>query len=216
MLINFSLKFFKKDGVNLDDEDEDDNGDEFVDAASGLSPSASPGGRFKFKSVDSDDSFDYHKINHIKNKDVLLPHLLVHWKDAKLYNRVTLFVWCLSGLEPSDLNAKILAGGTTLSLRFNWPDPLQDSVLLTRDAYCRDSSKVVEMETIFKAMKNGAGDSVISSEVEFELGMQVEEEFHNEVIGRGKLEKGNKLLRFFKDYYRSKTRRREKIPNCSL
>ena len=170
--------------------------------------------RFSLKESISNDSAGscYQEINHVKNKDVLLPHLLVHWKDAHLYNRCTLFVWCLSGLEPKDVNAKILKGGTTLCLRFAWPDPLQDALKLTRDAYCRDSSKVVEMETIFKQMKGGSSHSMITSEVEFDLGMQVEEEFHNEALPHGKVEKGNKLLRFFKTVYHNKMGKREKFP----
>ena len=169
--------------------------------------------RFSLKQATSNESTgSYQKINHVKNRDVILPHLVVHWKDGQLYNRCTVFVWCLSGLEPKDVNAKVLKGGTTLCLRYAWPDPLQDALKLTRDAYCRDSSKVVEMETIFKQLKGGTSNSMISSEVEIELGMQVEEEFHNEVNTQGKVEKGNKLLRFFKTIYHNKMGKKEKIP----
>lgn len=69
------------------------------------------------------------------------------------------------------------------------------------------------METIFKELKGGSSTSMITSEVEFELGMQVEEEFHNEINPiNGQVEKGNKLLRFFKTIYQSKLKKESKIP----
>ena len=143
---------------------------------------------------------------------MVLPHLVVHWKDEQLYNWCTVFVWCLSGLEPIDVNTKVLKGGTTLCLCFAWPDPLQDTLKLTRDAYCRDSSKVVEMETIFKQLKGGTSNLMILSEVEIELGMQVDEEFHNEVNTQGRVEKGDKLLCFSKQSTTIRWEKKKKFP----
>jgi len=204
-------------GVALDD-DEDDNADfdseKFHDANTNFAPSPKKKevdfcSQANMRSFFHDD--DLVEINHIRNKDILLPHFTVHWKDMHLYNRCTLFVWCPSGLEPKDVDAKVTSGGRSVKISFPWPDQLQDALMLTRESYCRDSSKIVEMETIFKRLKNGTSNSVISSEVEFDLGMQVEEEFHNEIIGPGRLEKGNKLLRFFKRIQR-RTGTTEKIP----
>ena len=68
-----------------------------------------------FANTDSSAGFDQ---NEYGQGDIMLPHLLVHWKDAHLYNRCTLFVWGLSGLEPKDIQAKIQSGGRTLRLCF--------------------------------------------------------------------------------------------------
>jgi hypothetical protein len=160
----------------------------------------------------NDVGFDYEEINLIKNNNVLLPHLLVHWQDGNLDNRCTLYAWCLSGIEPREMNAKVLKGGEVLQLQFPWPEAMQDAHMLTRAKFCRDSSKVIAIDSAIKHLKNGSGNAMVSCEVNFALGMQVEEQFHNETLPKGKIEKGNKILRFFKQFHRSRSGNVEKIP----
>ena len=62
---------------------------------------------------------EYHKINLVKNNNVLLPHIVVHWVDQHLQNRCTVFVWTLTGVSPSDINATILEGGNSSALEFH-------------------------------------------------------------------------------------------------
>lgn len=112
----------------------------------------------------------------------MLPHVMVEWVDKDLQDRCTLYVWTLSGLEPTEIQAKILKGGEVLQMRFPWPAALQDARQLTAGRYCSDSSKVVEIETILKKMKGGSSDAMVSTTIDFHLGMRVEEQFKNEVV----------------------------------
>ena len=137
------------------------------------------------------------------------PHVLVKWKDSKVYNRCTLYWWCFSGLLPRDVSARIAKGGKSLIVQVPWPAPLQDASELTRDTSSHhDSTKFIELESIFKHLKKGTPGAIVTTEIEFNLGMRVENEFHNETIivgneggRRGNLQeiKGNKMMRYFQD-----------------
>ena len=154
-------------------------------------------------------------ITFMQNQKILLPHILAHWKDQELQDRCSLFIWQLSGLTPEDISARVMKGGETLQIRFLWPKPLQNALELTQGLYCGDSSKVVEIESIVKKLKLGSSSSMVSSTIEFDLGMQVEEQLHNETfINRGvsELEKGNKMIRFFKVIMNRRTGQKEKLP----
>lgn len=164
---------------------------------------------------DGDPYADFVDLNLINNNSTMLPSLLVNWKDQDLRERLTLFVWVLSGLEPQDLHAKILTGGEKLRIHFPWPEKIQDAMQLTKYRYCRDASKVVEIETIVKNLKGGSASSPIFSTVDFHLGMKVEEQFYSETIvtaagrdGRRKNERGNTVLKFL----RRRAGRNEEIP----
>jgi len=150
-----------------------------------------------------------------KNNAASLPHIVVKWKDAQLQNRCTVYVWVLSGIGPSDLTAKVLDGGETLCLRVSWPTYMQDAEQLTKNLYCKDSSKVLAIETKLKELKNGSVDSPVTSEIDIKLGMQVEEQFFNEPLRVGNRvvhEKGNKLMRFFKSVLRSRDGTVDQVP----
>ena len=63
-------------------------------------------------------------------------------------------------------------------------------------------------KSIFKHLKKGTPGAIVTTEIEFNLGMRVENEFHNETIivgneggRRGNLQeiKGNKMMRYFQD-----------------
>lgn len=153
--------------------------------------------------IGSNEPFvDYNDLNLIMNNSIMLPHIIVPWKDQSLRNRITLYLWLLSGLEPCDIRAKILQGGEKLRIQFAWPDQLQDAMSLTKARYCKGSSKVVEIETIVKNLKGGSASTAISSVIDFDLGMRVEEQFHYETVlnvqGERKEEYGNVILRYFK------------------
>lgn len=161
---------------------------------------------------DGDPYADFVDLNLINNQSAMMPSILVNWKDQDLRERLTLFVWVLSGLEPQDLHAKILTGGEKIRIQFPWPEQLQDAMQLTKYRYCRDASKVVEIETIVKNLKGGSASSPILSVVDFHLGMKVEEQFYSETIvtryGRPKYERGNTVLKFL----RRRVGRNEQIP----
>lgn len=130
----------------------------------------------------------------------MLPHLLVPWKDKDLQDRLTLWVWALSGLEPIDIKAKILEGGEEIQLTFPWPEKMQDAIALSRNFYTNDSSKVVEIESVLKTLKGGEGTAIVSCQVNFALGMKVEEQFHKEYIKNiKKPDEGYRVLRFYKN-----------------
>ena len=171
------------------------------------------GGETNVSDLLGDDFQDYSKINLVQNENIQLPHIIVHWKDRYLQNRCSAFVWMLSGLSPSDINATILPGGEILRLKMPWPAVMHDAGALTRNQYNNDSSKVVAIESTIKQMKNGFADALVSSNIDLELGMRVEEQFHNErQSGLGSIEKGSKLLRFFKNITRPSKGVVEQIP----
>ena len=155
---------------------------------------------------------DFVEINIEANKSIHLPHILVHWTDGELNPRCTLYIWMLSGLEPRDITAKILEGGETLRVTLPWPDPLHDAMRMNGQSICDDSVKIVNMEKAIKGLKGGLFDSTIYSVVDVKLGMKVEEQFHNEPIARGKVEKGNKVLRFVNRVYNRKKEKAENVP----
>lgn len=156
---------------------------------------------------------DFVQINLTENQGIHLPHILTHWTDGELNPRCTLYVWTLSGLEPKDIVAKVLDGGEVLRLSYPWPDPLHDAMRINgHKAVCEDSVKIVNMEKVIKAMKGGTFDAVITSVVDFNLGMRVEEQLYNEPLGRAKIAKGNKLLRFSKRIFNGKKSTTEDIP----
>ena len=156
---------------------------------------------------------DFVQINLTENQGIHLPHILTHWTDGDLNPRCTLYVWTLSGLEPKDIAAKVLDGGEVLRLSYPWPDPLHDAMRMNgHKAVCEDSVKIVNMEKVIKAMKGGTFDAVITSIVDFNLGMRVEEQLYNEPLGRAKIAKGNKLLRFSKRIFNGKRSATEDIP----
>ena len=210
-------------GVDDDNDDDDDN---FFDAqspprtlrTSNLPSRTPPNSSFEFlttapaKTKTAGEMEDYIQINLIKNKGIQLPHILLHWTDYELNSRCTLFVWMLSGLEPRDVTARVLEGGQTLRLQFPWPNPFHDAMRLNKHSECDGSVKIVNMEKVIKSLKGGTFDATISSVVDFDLGMQVEEQFHNQPIAMNQVEKGNQLLRFFKDTYNRKRNKRENIP----
>ena len=141
----------------------------------------------------------YDEVNLLMNNQVMLPHLLVPWKDKDLQDRLTLWVWALSGLEPIDIKAKILEGGEEIQLTFPWPEKMQDAIALSRNFYLNDSSKVVEIESVLKTLKGGEGSAIVSCQVNFALGMKVEEQFHKEIFKNKPPDEGYRVLRFYKN-----------------
>ena len=155
---------------------------------------------------------DFVEINIASNKSIHLPHILVHWTDGELNPRCTLYMWMLSGLQPRDISAKVLEGGEVLRVTLPWPDPLHDAMRMNGQNICDDSVKIVNMEKVIKGLKGGSFERTIYSVVDVDLGMKVEEQLHNEPIGKGQVEKGNKVLRFANKVYNHKMNRAENVP----
>ena len=70
----------------------------------------------------------------------------------------------------------------------------------------KDSSKVVEIESVLKTLKGGEGTAVVSCQVNFALGMKVEEQFHQEHFknsnrsnSQNTTDEGYRVLRFYKN-----------------
>ena len=82
-----------------------------------------------------------------------------------------------------------------------WPELLHNAMCMDSQSICNDSVKIVTMEKVIKCVKGGLFESTIIISFDIALGMKVEEQFHNEHIGKGQVKKGSKVLWFVNQVY---------------
>ena len=49
---------------------------------------------------------------------VVLPHQVFDWEDSEMNDRLTILIWCPSGLDAKDIHAKVCKGGRKFQLDF--------------------------------------------------------------------------------------------------
>ena len=144
-------------------------------------------------------------LKHMTTKPNMLPHIIVPWADAMTRDRCTVYIWAPSGVSPADVSAKIMPGGSSLQVTYPWPRYMQDAMELNQKHLAPTSAKITEIEKILKKVRMNSNQAIVSSTVEIELGIQVEEQFFSEDVFSYKYltkvqEKGIKFIRFKEDF----------------
>lgn len=124
------------------------------------------------------------ELHHNDEIPLELPHHLFTWKDPANNNRVTLMILLPVGTTNSMLVPRIVAGGTEVTVDFEWPSTMLHELVPmfmgSRDGqkvYAKGHNKITNFRNSVKYLRRGDIKSVVKSVFRIGTPFMVEEQF---------------------------------------
>ena len=111
---------------------------------------------------------------------VVLPHHIFDWEDAEMNNRLTLLIWCPSGIDAKDIHAKVAKGGYHFQVDFPYTPMLFSPAFYMAvfpGRYNRSHTKIMSFARKSKSLRSyQSARSDITGTFTVPLPFQVEEQ----------------------------------------